>query len=99
MKRLLPLLLLALPAYAQSPDLKSGQRMAQRVCAECHAVRQHEVSSPVERAPTFQLLASTPGMTGAALTVALMTPHAGMPMFRLTSDDRSDLIAYILSLR
>jgi hypothetical protein len=38
-------------------------------------------------------------MTNAALTVALTTPHAGMPMFRLTVDQRADIIAYILGLR
>jgi len=38
-------------------------------------------------------------MTAAALTVALTTPHVGMPMFRLTSEQREDIIAYILSLR
>jgi mono/diheme cytochrome c family protein len=30
--------------------------------------------------------------------VALTTPHAGMPMFTLTSVQRDDVIAYILSL-
>jgi hypothetical protein len=38
-------------------------------------------------------------MTAIALTVALTTPHAGMPMFMLTVDQRADIIAYILSLR
>jgi mono/diheme cytochrome c family protein len=33
------------------------------------------------------------------LTVALTTPHAGMPMFMFTDDQRRDVIAYILSLR
>jgi hypothetical protein len=38
-------------------------------------------------------------MTAAALTVALATPHAGMPMFELATAQRDDVIAYILSLR
>jgi mono/diheme cytochrome c family protein len=38
-------------------------------------------------------------MTAAALLVALTTPHAGMPMFILTTEQREDVIAYILSLR
>jgi mono/diheme cytochrome c family protein len=33
------------------------------------------------------------------LTVALTTPHAGMPMFVLTADERANIIAYILSLK
>jgi mono/diheme cytochrome c family protein len=51
------------------------------------------------RAPTFVELANTPGMTSAALTVALTTPHAGMPMFVLTPEQRQDIIAYILSFK
>jgi len=38
-------------------------------------------------------------MTAAALTAALATPHAGMPMFELATAQRDDVIAYILSLR
>jgi mono/diheme cytochrome c family protein len=38
-------------------------------------------------------------MTGAALMVALTAPHAGMPMFMLSRDEREDIIAYILSLK
>ena len=47
----------------------------------------------------FSELATTPGMTVGALTVALTTPHAGMPMFMLTADQKQDVIAYILGLR
>ena len=84
---------------AQGQDLQGGRLLAQRVCAECHAVQRHEPSSPNAQAPTFQQLSSTPGMTSAALSVAFATPHAGMPMFRLTPEQAADLIAYILSLR
>jgi hypothetical protein len=38
-------------------------------------------------------------MTAAALTVTLATPHAGMPMFVLTPDQRQDIVAYILNLK
>jgi mono/diheme cytochrome c family protein len=72
--------------------------MAQQVCSECHAVQRGEVRSPNSRAPTFSELATTPGMTSTALLVALTTPHAGMPMFRLTAEQRQDVIAYVLSL-
>jgi mono/diheme cytochrome c family protein len=85
-------------ANAQAADPKAGLGLAQQVCAECHAVRRMETPSPRANAPTFQELASAPGMTRAALTVALTTPHAGMPMFRLSDEQRADVIAYILSL-
>jgi mono/diheme cytochrome c family protein len=79
-------------------DTGQGLVLAQQVCSECHAILKDEVRSPNPRAPTFAELASTPGMTRAALSVALTTPHAGMPMFRFTPNQRADVIAYILSL-
>ena len=82
-------------AHAQG----AGDPLAQRVCSECHAIRKGEVRSPNSRSPTFTELATTPGMTSIALMVALTTPHAGMPMFMLTAEQREDVIAYILSLR
>ena len=84
---------------AQAQDLQSGAQWASNVCAECHVIRTGQARSPNGRAPTFVELANTPGMTTAALTVALTTPHAGMPMFVLTSEQRQDIIAYILSLK
>jgi mono/diheme cytochrome c family protein len=80
-------------------DPREGFALAQQVCSECHAIRRGQVRSPNARAPTFLELATAPGMTIAALSVALTTPHAGMPMFRLTAEQRDDVIAYILSLR
>jgi mono/diheme cytochrome c family protein len=83
---------------AQAQDPQSGAQWASNVCAECHATRTGQARSPNGRAPTFVELANTPGMTTPALTVALTTPHAGMPMFVLTSEQRQDIIAYILRL-
>ena len=79
-------------------DLKEGLVAAQRVCAQCHATVPEQSRSPNSRAPRFPDLAATPGMTRTALLVALTTPHAGMPMFTLTGEQRDDIIAYILSL-
>jgi mono/diheme cytochrome c family protein len=78
---------------------RNGLALSQQVCSECHAIRRGQARSPNARSPTFSELATTPGMTAGALTVALTTPHAGMPMFVLTNDQREDVIAYILSLR
>jgi len=92
--------LAALPLHAQeSGDPRHGQALARQVCSDCHATQTEQLKSPNPRAPTFLELATMPGMTSAALTVALTTPHAGMPMFRLTSEQRADIIAYVLSLR
>jgi mono/diheme cytochrome c family protein len=78
---------------------KSGLALAQQVCSECHAIGKAQVRSPTARAPTFVELATAPGMTTAALLVALTTPHVGMPMFILAAEQRESIIAYILSLK
>jgi mono/diheme cytochrome c family protein len=93
------ILFMASAVTARGQDAQDGARWANNVCGECHAVRTGQVRSPNGRAPTFVELANTPGVTTAALTVALTTPHAGMPMFVLTSEQRQDIIAYILSLK
>jgi mono/diheme cytochrome c family protein len=80
-------------------DSQRGLALAQQLCSECHAIQGGQARSPNSQAPTFSQLATAPGMTIAALTVALTTPHAGMPMLRLTAEQREDVIAYILSLR
>ena len=93
------MLLAGSAATAQAQDPQGGAQWANNVCAECHATRAGQAQSPNGRAPTFVELANAPGMTSAALTVALTTPHAGMPMFVLTPEQRGDIIAYILSLK
>jgi mono/diheme cytochrome c family protein len=104
MKRVLcfaiPLMLSAATVQAQElGNPLSGLGLASDVCSRCHAIRRGEGLSPNSRSPTFAELANTPGMTSAALTVALTTPHAGMPMFMFTPEQRQDIIAYILSLK
>jgi mono/diheme cytochrome c family protein len=96
---LLAALVAGTPLHAQVPDRQNGLVLAQQVCAACHAVLADGTRSPKAGAPTFKELATTPGMNSMALSVAFTTPHAGMPMFQLTSGQAADIIAYILSLR
>jgi mono/diheme cytochrome c family protein len=77
---------------------KEGLALAQQTCSPCHATVAEQDRSPNSLAPRFVDLAAAPGMTSTALLVALTTPHAGMPMFNLTTEQRDDVIAYILSL-
>ncbi len=94
------LILSAATAHAQDiGNPRRGAELAGSVCAECHAVRDRQLLSPNLRAPTFFEVANRPGMTAAALTVTLTTPHAGMPMFMFTPDQRQDVIGYILGLK
>ena len=78
MKRVVfPVLLFAsAAATAQAQDPQEGAKWATDVCGECHAIARSQPRSPNGRAQTFVELANTPGMTAAALNVALTTPHA-----------------------
>lgn len=80
-------------------DAKSGLTYADGVCAECHAVKKGQRVSPHERAPAFEVVANSRGMTEMALRVWFQSPHPSMPNLRLTEKLSDDLIAYILSLK
>ncbi len=87
------LILSATTGRAQEPQV------ARSTCSQCHATQKGDLLSPNLRAPTFVQIANTPGVTGAALLVMLTTPHAGMPMFMLSPEQRQAIIDYILSLK
>ncbi len=78
---------------------KSGQALATQVCAQCHAVESGLLRSPNAEAPRFEAIAKLPGMTSIALNAALQTSHRSMPNVILEADARSDIVAYILSLK
>jgi mono/diheme cytochrome c family protein len=96
-------ILLMLPTLAAHAQVignpQRGGELARDVCADCHAIRDRQGVSPNPRSPTFYEVANSPGMTAAALTVTLTTPHAGMPMFTFTPEQRQNIIGYILSLK
>ena len=77
-------------------DPKQGLALAQQTCSPCHATAAERIAPECASAEICDLAAAS-GMTNAALLVALTTPHAGMPMFTLTKEQRDDIIAYILS--
>jgi mono/diheme cytochrome c family protein len=80
-------------------DVKKGKTLALSVCAQCHAVRAGDTSSKNPMAPSFANVATWPGMTDRALRVWLQTSHRSMPNFMLTSSERSNVAAYIVSLK
>jgi len=94
---------LAMPAgHAAGQEIGQSSRglvLAQRLCAECHAVQKEDSRSPNANAPRFQAIASIPGMTATALSAALNTSHRAMPNIMLPGDEQADIIAYILSLK
>jgi hypothetical protein len=50
-------------------------------------------------APDFITIANRPATTASALKAYLDSNHQLMPNFRLTRDETTDVIAYILSLK
>jgi cytochrome c len=88
------LLLPAISASAlaqQLGDPAAGKRLAAANCATCHGAH--------DAAPAFTKIAAMRSTTQTSLGVFLQTSHGSMPNLILSSADRNDLIAYILSLR
>ena len=94
--------LLTPTAHGEAQEIGQPGRgfvLAQRLCAECHAIQKEYSRSPNANAPRFQAIASIPGMTATALSAALNTSHRAMPNIMLPADEQADIIAYILSLK
>jgi mono/diheme cytochrome c family protein len=82
----------------EAGDWRKGRALAVQVCAACHGIDKSP-ASPNADAPAFAVVASTPGMSARALTVALQTSHRTMPNLMLGDGETRDVIAYILSLK
>ena len=82
-------------------DADVGFQIAAEGCAFCHAILPEDAESPLPRAPRFEDIANTPGMTSRALVVWMRTSHPfrTMPHIVLDRDELEDVIAYIRSLR
>jgi len=83
----------------QAGSAQRGLKLAREVCSECHLVDKVAGRSTNPDAPTFETIAKTPGLTSAALTVALRTSHSTMPNIVVKEGDTRDIVAYILSLK
>jgi mono/diheme cytochrome c family protein len=78
---------------------RAGLMIARQACASCHGIMASQAASPRPQAPSFQRIASVPGMTPTALTVAMRTSHRTMPNIMLEPKELRDVIAYIISLQ
>lgn len=83
---------------AAAGDAASGQRIAARWCASCHAVGREEPRVSTEAKPFVQI-ARTPEFNDRSLALFLLDPHPKMPDMGLSRAEAADLAAYILSLR
>ena len=84
---------------AQPGDPVAGGAFAEKVCAECHTVTVDGGPSPYRYAPRFADVAKQPSTTAISLRVFLRSTHDRMPDLVLTTEERDNLIAYILSLK
>ena len=94
--------LLTPTAHGEAQEIGQPGRgfvLAQRLCAECHAIQKEYSRSANANAPRFQAIASIPGMTATALSAAFNTSHRAMPNIILPAHEQADIIAYILSLK
>lgn len=101
--RLLAVLGLALAAWmpsapAGAADPGSGERIARRFCAGCHAIARNQRSSQTD-IPTFVEISRQHGFSAERVALMLLTPHPPMPEFPITRGDAQDLAAYINSLK
>src|SRR3954447_18528264 len=56
-----------------------GRILARQICSQCHATEKTQPLSPNTAPPRFETVANVPGMTAAALSVALQRSHETMP--------------------
>ncbi len=99
------------PAFAQqdAAAIRAGRNLATSTCFACHVVSPTQTVAPVlgPGIPGFQEIANRPDMTMEWLTERMKTakwhddslPPTLLPMSHLSDKERSEVAAYILSLR
>jgi cytochrome c len=96
----LGLALAAGPSEAQTVAESRGAAIAQRDCSQCHAIGEMG-DSPNAKAPRFRDLRKRFVVQdlNSRLLARMMASHADMPRFRLSTEERADLIAYLKSIQ
>jgi cytochrome c len=89
-------------AFAEDgePLQQQGRALAERMCAQCHAIGTSG-SSPHRAAPAFRTLNRRVDLDSFAdrLREGLISGHPDMPMFRFTREDARALTAYLRSIQ
>jgi mono/diheme cytochrome c family protein len=95
----LALVLLAVPAFAQSPAAQRGLTFLQTHCAQCHSIDKAS-ESPLAVAPPFRTLHLKYPIESLERPLAegIVAGHPTMPQFRLEPDQIRDVIAYLRTL-
>jgi cytochrome c len=85
---------------APNPRERQGRALAERMCAQCHAIGK-DGSSPHVGAPAFRELSRRVDLDrfSSRLREGLMSGHPDMPTFRFTREDAGALVAYLRSIQ
>lgn len=89
--------LVAAPAAAQTAE--SGRRIADRWCAECHAVSGTQARA-VDGVPSFEAIARDPRIDEPTFLDRVTAPrHPAMPGFALSREDMRGLWTFLRAQR
>lgn len=99
MIRLVPFLLLVLPATAAAQDSERGRQIAERWCSACHTVSRTPGTAQADGIPSFPAIAAMPALSPDRIRAAINPLHSRMPDLSLGKREQDDLVAYITSLR
>ena len=86
---------------ASAESAAKGLTIAEKWCAECHRVKpeQRAVARASMGAPAFADIVARPEVNQAYLARFMEVQHLPMTTFRLYSDEKADVVAYMLSLK
>jgi mono/diheme cytochrome c family protein len=89
------------PSAASVASAARGLTITEKWCADCHIVKaeQRRVARGDMKAPPFGTVAARPEVDAGYLARFMEVQHLPMTTFRLYSDEKADVVAYILSLK
>lgn len=82
---------------AGAADSVNGERLARRLCADCHLIERIQRQGRPD-APPFVDIARIPNVSAERIVRMVLAPHPPMPELPLTTGQAEDLDAYIHSL-
>jgi len=84
----------------RTTDPAHGRQLSDLLCSKCHRIapdQPKDAGPKLVVAPAFVSIAKEPGVDAPSLS--RFTLHLPMGIYQLTTEDREDIVAYILSLR
>lgn len=86
--------------FSRDADPARGKEVAVRWCVACHLVAPDMPMRPEQAAaPSFLAIALDPAKDARHLARVLDEVHPPMPTYRLFSEEKRDLLAYLATLR